>query len=98
MPDFCFSISYPNTYFGWQIGILGSLTIFIMLNPNFHGKKFRIFRVLAFVGTGLSGFVPLIHGVKMFGFSQMMKQSGMLYYVIEGGFLLLGALVYVVSL
>jgi adiponectin receptor len=93
-----FLISYPNTYFGWQIGILGSLTIFIMLNPNFHGKKFRIFRVLAFVGTGLSGFVPLIHGVKMFGFSQMMKQSGMPYYVIEGGFLLLGALAYVVSL
>lgn len=34
----------------------------------------------------------------MFGFSQMMKQSGMLYYLIEGGFLLLGALLYVVSL
>ncbi|KAM0263407.1 hypothetical protein ACHAQJ_001263 [Trichoderma viride] len=77
-----------------MIGILGSLTIFIMLNPNFHGKKFRVFRALAFVGTGLSGFAPLIHGVKMFGFSQMMKQSGMPYYLIEGGFLLLGALIY----
>ncbi|KAL7946831.1 mPR-typeG-protein-coupled receptor [Trichoderma barbatum] len=78
-----------------MIGILGSLTIFIMLNPNFQGKKFRVFRALAFVGTGLSGFAPLIHGVKMFGFSQMMKQSGMPYYLIEGGFLMLGALIYV---
>ncbi|UKZ53531.1 hypothetical protein TrVGV298_007323 [Trichoderma virens] len=81
-----------------MIGILGSLTIFIMLNPYFQGQKFRAFRALAFVGTGLSGFAPLIHGIKMFGFSQMMKQSGMPYYLIEGGFLLLGALVYVVSL
>ncbi|UKZ79331.1 hypothetical protein TrVFT333_007081 [Trichoderma virens FT-333] len=78
-----------------MIGILGSLTIFIMLNPYFQGQKFRAFRALAFVGTGLSGFAPLIHGIKMFGFSQMMKQSGMPYYLIEGGFLLLGALVYV---
>jgi adiponectin receptor len=69
-----------------------------MLNPYFQGQKFRAFRALAFVGTGLSGFAPLIHGIKMFGFSQMMKQSGMPYYLIEGGFLLLGALVYVVSL
>lgn len=28
----------------------------------------------------------------------MMKQSGMPYYLIEGGFLLLGALIYAVSL
>lgn len=78
-----------------MIGVLGSLTIFIMINPYFQGKKFRVFRTLAFVGTGLSGFAPLIHGIKMFGFSQMMKQSGMPYYLAEGGFLLLGALIYV---
>lgn len=68
-----------------------------MLNPKFQGQKFRVFRALAFIATGLSGFAPLIHGVKMFGFSQMMKQSGMPYYLIEGGFLLLGALIYVVG-
>jgi hypothetical protein len=34
----------------------------------------------------------------MFGVSQMMKQSGMPYYLIEGGFLLIGALIYAVSL
>ncbi|KAL6790214.1 hemolysin-III related domain-containing protein [Trichoderma sp. SZMC 28013] len=78
-----------------MIGVLGSLTIFAMLNPNFRGKRFRFFRALAFAGTGLSGFVPLIHGIRMFGLSQMMRQSGMPYYLIEGGFLLLGALIYV---
>lgn len=69
-----------------------------MVNPRFQGPKFRAFRALTFVSTGLSGFAPLIHGVKMFGVSQMMKQSGMPYYLIEGGFLLSGALIYMVRL
>lgn len=69
-----------------------------MVSPKFQGQKFRVFRALTFVATGLSGFAPLVHGVKMFGVSQMMKQSGMPYYLIEGGFLLLGALIYAVSL
>ncbi|KAL7923828.1 mPR-like GPCR protein [Trichoderma austrokoningii] len=77
-----------------MIGVLGALTIFIMVTPYFQGKKFRVFRTLAFVGTGLSGFAPLIHGIKMFGWSQMMKQSGMPYYLAEAWFLLAGALIY----
>lgn len=84
--------------FDLKIAILGSLTIFVMVNPKFQGPKFRAFRALTFVATGLSGFAPLLHGVKMFGVSQMMKQSGMPYYLIEGGFLLSGALIYVVRL
>ncbi|RAH63891.1 hemolysin III family protein [Aspergillus aculeatinus CBS 121060] len=77
-----------------MIGVLGLLTIFIMISPRFRGPEFRTFRALTFVATGLSGFAPLIHGIKMFGLSQMMIQSGMPYYLIEGAFLLMGALVY----
>lgn len=87
-----------NANFDLEIAILGSLTIFIMVNPRFQGPEFRAFRALTFVATGLSGFAPLVHGVKMFGISQMMKQSGMPYYLTEGGFLLSGALIYVVRL
>lgn len=50
------------------------------------------------MGTGISGFVPLAHGVYVFGWSQMRAQSGMPYYLAEGAFLCLGALVYSVSL
>ncbi|KAK1248330.1 hypothetical protein MKX08_006550 [Trichoderma sp. CBMAI-0020] len=78
-----------------MIGILGSFTIFIMLSSYFQGQEFRILRTLVFIGTGLSGFAPLIHGIKMFGWLQMIKQSGMFYYFIEGGFLLLGTLIYI---
>ena len=33
----------------------------------------------------------------MFGFTQMLKQSGMPYYLVEGAFLCLGASIYAVS-
>lgn len=95
---FRFSSLMSNAHFDLQIGILGLITIFIMVNPRFQGPKFRAFRALTFVATGLSGFAPLIHGIKIFGISQMMKQSGMPYYLVEGGFLLSGALLYVVRL
>lgn len=83
-----------NIYWS-MIGILGSATIIIMLMPHFRGKKFRIFRALSFVGTGLSGFAPLIHGIQMFGLDQMMKQSGLPYYLAEAFCLLSGAVIYV---
>lgn len=68
-----------------------------MVNPKFQGRRWRGLRLFAFIGTGMSGFAPLAHGVYLFGFPQMMKQSGMPYYLVEGGFLGLGALVYAVS-
>jgi adiponectin receptor len=73
------------------------VTIFILINPSFQGRRWRTFRVCTFVGTGLSGFAPLAHGIKIFGFEQMEKQSGMAYYIGEGFLLMLGALFYTVS-
>lgn len=69
----------------------------ILVNPRFQGPRWRTFRVCTFVGTGLSGFAPLIHGISVFGFAKMMVQSGMPYYLGEGGLLILGALFYTVS-
>ncbi|OIW23008.1 mPR-like GPCR protein [Coniochaeta ligniaria NRRL 30616] len=73
---------------------LGTMTIFILVSPKFQGRKWRTFRTLTFVSTGLSGFAPLAHGVYLFGWSQMMNQSGMPYYLAEGALLILGATVY----
>ncbi|KAI1339675.1 adiponectin receptor protein 1 [Xylariaceae sp. FL0016] len=79
-----------------MIGSLAFLSIVIVLAPVFQGLKFRTFRLLTFVCMGLSGIAPVIHGIKMFGFAQMIKQSGLPYYLAEGGLFLLGAVVYVV--
>jgi hypothetical protein len=68
-----------------------------MLSPKFQGLKWRTFRLLILVCTGLSGIAPIAHGIYMFGFPQMVLQSGLPYYLAEGGLFLLGAVVYAVS-
>ena len=80
-----------------QILSLGLLTIVILVSPKFQGRQWRTLRVCIFVGTGLSGLAPLAHGIVLFGFQQMILQSGMPYYIGEGFLLLLGALFYTVS-
>ncbi|KAI1260318.1 mPR-like GPCR protein [Xylariaceae sp. FL1019] len=79
----------------WSVSASLALTsIAIMLAPYFQGPKWRTFRLAVFVVTGLSGFAPIIHGIHMFGFQQMLKQSGLPYYFAEGGLFLLGAIAY----
>ncbi|KAL1874413.1 hypothetical protein VTK73DRAFT_339 [Phialemonium thermophilum] len=73
---------------------LGAVTVFILLSPWFRGPKWRTVRVLIFVLTGLSGLAPLCHGIQMFGITQMVRQSGLPYYLAEGFLYGLGALVY----
>lgn len=73
---------------------LGAVSIVIMLAPCFQGPKWRTFRLVVFVVTGLSGFAPIIHGIHMFGFAQMARQSGLPYYFAEGGLFLIGAITY----
>lgn len=52
---------------------------------------------MTFVVTGLTGLAPIAHGIHMFGFAQMVRQSGIPFYLAEGGLLFLGALIYTVS-
>ena len=79
-----------------QIAALGTVTVVLVLSPRFPGLKWRTFRALTFLATGLSGLAPLGHGIAVFGFSQMLKQSGMPYYFAEGELMCLGALLYAV--
>ncbi|KAK0651766.1 hemolysin-III family protein [Cercophora newfieldiana] len=48
----------------WALtGVFGSLTIFMTLHPKYQGTKYRLFRALVFVATGLCGVAPLVHGL-----------------------------------
>ncbi|KAF3923144.1 hypothetical protein ABW20_dc0107978 [Dactylellina cionopaga] len=73
---------------------LGAACCLIILHPKYQGTKCRTLRILTFICTGLSGFAPIIHGTKLFGVEQMMKQSGMPYYVFEGMLLITGSVFY----
>lgn len=67
------------------------------MNPKFQGAKYRLFRALMFVATGLSGVAPLIHGLSVFGLLQMMRKA-FPYTLAKAGFLLFGVAFYAVSL
>ncbi|KAI0009663.1 hemolysin-III related-domain-containing protein [Xylariaceae sp. FL0662B] len=77
-----------------RIGSLAAVSVVVVLAPALQGPRWRTLRLLAFVCTGLSGLAPIVHGVVFFGFAQMMRQSGLPYYLAEGGLFLLGAVVY----
>lgn len=77
---------------------LGLASVVVLINPKFQGPQYRAFRLSTFIATALSGLLPLAHGIQMFGFVQMLGQSGMGYYVIEGLVLMLGAMIYMVSI
>ncbi|OAQ61384.1 hemolysin-III family protein [Purpureocillium lilacinum] len=77
--------------------LFGTLTIFMTMHPKFQGSKYRLFRALMFVATGLSGVAPLIHGLNVFGMSQMMRKA-LPYTLAKAGCLLSGTSFYAVSL
>ncbi|XP_047322292.1 heptahelical transmembrane protein 1-like [Impatiens glandulifera] len=52
----------------WQIlylsgiSVMGTITIVTLLTPTFSSGKYRGFRALLFVGMGLFGLIPAVHG------------------------------------
>jgi adiponectin receptor len=51
-----------------------------------------------FVSMGLSAVFPVLHGLQLYGTSQMRKQIGLSWLVLQGGLYILGAGIYAVRL
>ena len=66
------------------------------MHPKFQGTKYRSFRALIFVATGLFGLAPLIHGLNVFGILEMMRKA-FPYTLAKAGCLLSGTSFYAVS-
>src|ERR1700733_5840699 len=77
-----------------QILTLSILSSLLVLHPRLEGRKWRNFRAIVFVSTGLSGFAPVIHGVLIYGFDRAWRQTRMPYYLLEGAIFILGATFY----
>ncbi|KAK4188111.1 hemolysin-III related-domain-containing protein [Podospora australis] len=78
-------------YLYWSlVGIFGTLTILMTLHAKFQGQRYRLVRALMFVATGLCGVAPLIHGLILFGKSQMMMTKALPYTLAKAGCLLSG--------
>ena len=86
---------YRSSRLRSQIAFLSTLSALLVLHPKFQGKKWRGFRTLVFVCTGLSGFAPVIHGAFLYGLNKAWRSTGMPYYLLEGFLYVLGASFYV---
>ena len=49
-----------------------------------------------FVAMGLSAVLPVLHGLKLYGFEQMNKQIGLSWVMTQGLMYILGAAIYAV--
>ncbi|PNP81303.1 hypothetical protein FNYG_05335 [Fusarium nygamai] len=68
----------------WTIVLLcGSATAALISIPKFRTLRWRKVRVGAYVALGASAFIPLFHGVKLYGLDYMLKYSGMRWYLVE---------------
>jgi adiponectin receptor len=72
-----------NVYWAMIVS-LSLLASVLVLHPRLQGQQFRTLRTLAFVGTALSGFVPIGHGLWLYGWKAMWVRSGMPYWLAEG--------------
>jgi adiponectin receptor len=68
------------------------------VHPKLQSHKHRLMRTLAFVATGTSVMVPLIHGLNIFGLDLMNKKAFTYTLVAKLGCLLPGTALYAVSL
>ncbi|KAI1779093.1 hemolysin-III protein [Hypoxylon cercidicola] len=68
----------------WTIIIAsGSATATLLSSPRFGTPRWRNAKVGAFVTLGASAFIPLLHGVQLYGLKYMLQYSGMKWYLLE---------------
>ncbi|KNB15564.1 hypothetical protein FOXG_21380 [Fusarium oxysporum f. sp. lycopersici 4287] len=84
---------YNLQHLDYESAVIGMLNIFVTMHPKFQGPEYRLLRTLMFAATGFSGVSPLVHGINMFGLSQMLRKA-FPYTLAKAGCLLLGTSFY----
>lgn len=64
---------------------------------HFRTPEWRPYRALMFVGLGLSGVVPILHGLSTHGFHSLNERIGLVWVMLEGAMYIFGAFLYAVS-
>jgi hypothetical protein len=65
----------------------------MMLNPRFHGTKWRKFRMNCFLLTGFFACAPIVHGTIRWGM-EFVRGTGVAYYLAEVLLILIGCYFY----
>jgi adiponectin receptor len=99
----------PSVYYGFSsepglirvywtmITTIGAGTLLVVLYPKFRTPAWRPFRAFMFVAMGLSAVVPVLHGIRMYGYKQLERQIGLNWLVSQGALYVIGAVIYAAS-
>lgn len=85
----------PRTFYWTMIVTFSSITATAVLHPKLQHSKYRALKAYAFMATALTGFVPIGHGLYLYGWQEMWVRSGMPYYFLEGIIYLAGVFFFV---
>ncbi|KAI9673158.1 MAG: hypothetical protein M1817_003020 [Caeruleum heppii] len=80
-------------YWG-MISLLGLSCTLVSIIPTFRTPQWRPYRAAMFVGMGLSAVIPVIHGLFLWDPSQLDRQIGLRWLLLEGFLYILGAGIY----
>ncbi|KFA65934.1 hypothetical protein S40285_02394 [Stachybotrys chlorohalonatus IBT 40285] len=63
---------------------------------KFRHPEFRAYRAMMFVALGLSGVVPVIHGVRLYGYQALEDRMSISLIILHGAMYIFGAFLYAV--
>ncbi|RGP70871.1 pho36-regulatory role in lipid and phosphate metabolism [Fusarium longipes] len=88
----------PNlmTAYLWVICILGIGCALASWVERFRTPTWRPYRTMMFIGLGLSGVVPVIHGAFIYGFKGLEDRMSLSWVILHGAMYIFGAVLYAV--
>ncbi|KAJ6256708.1 hypothetical protein Dda_8574 [Drechslerella dactyloides] len=66
----------------------------ISIHPHFRTPKYRTMRTSMFSAMGLSGFLPIVHGMQLYGVAEASRRCGLPWLLAEGVSYIIGAAMY----
>ncbi|KUI68671.1 hypothetical protein VM1G_04295 [Cytospora mali] len=76
------------------ICILGLGCLIVSWFEHFRTPEWRPYRALMFVCLGVSGVVPVIHGLTIYGYQTLDERMGLSWVLLQGVLYILGAIIY----
>ena len=64
---------------------------------RFRTSAWRPYRAAMFIGLGVSGVVPILHGIRSHGYQYFEDRMGLSWVILQGALYIFGAVLYVAS-
>ncbi|KAK4247928.1 hemolysin-III related-domain-containing protein [Corynascus novoguineensis] len=91
---FCWA-GWLTAYLG-AIALLGLGCLVVSWFEHFRTPAWRPYRALMFVGLGLSGVIPVLHGLSFYGYRELDERMGLSWVLLQGALYISGAFLYAV--